>query len=649
MASTLDSVLEYRDSVGFVGRARELEVLGGLLAPHAATRVLHLHGPAGIGKSALLRELARRARARGWTPRVIEGRELAPTPAALTLALAGVDDEERPLLLFDTYERVAGLDGVLRGQVLRGLSDEVRIVFASRHPPARGWDEDGWDAVSNALEVGLLPDADARELLSACGVAAARRKELAAAAGGSPLALRLLADTSDRHAGRPEFHLGSAEQTRSLVRRLTRAEVEDRYHDVLAVAAVARVTTRGLLRHVLPDHDPDDALDWLASRSFSEPLGGGFTLHDLVRRAARAELRQSDPERERAIRRGVADHLHARALAGEMTLSIDLAHLIDDPLIRWGYSWDGGDRYHVDDLRPGDSEALGTLMGARGHRGWWALSHEIAQAAPSRVAVARDHRQQVAGFTVAMTPANAPQMAWQHKQVGQWLRHAHDVHGTREAVIWQAAVDLTGDSNASVQALLGMVGILRSGLRNPRYAYLPINRGVEGALAFSAAVGAQHLPELDVDLSAGSLECHLLDYGPGGVLGMQRDVIYRETGSEPPPQDLAVLTAAAHDALRNLHRPGELARSPLAVGASAAERATSVRALLIGATEDTFGSTSDELLLRAVIEHGCMDAGTTHEQAADDLHVSRTTYFRKMRTATRRMCEQAARRHSELA
>ena len=39
-----------------------------------------------------------------------------------------------------------------------------------------------------------------------------------------------------------------------------------------------------------------------------------------------------------------------------------------------------------------------------------------------------------------------------------------------------------------------MAAILRSGLRNPRYAYLPIDPRSRAALAFSAAVGAVHVP-----------------------------------------------------------------------------------------------------------------------------------------------------------
>jgi AAA ATPase domain len=642
MRDTLATVLDRQDAMGFVGREHELSRLTELFSADAPVRVIHLHGAAGIGKSALLREVSRRGRAYGWTPRTIEGRDLSPEPEALAAALDGLDDEERPLLLFDTYERMSGLDGLLRMDVLPGLSAATRVVFAGRRPPARGWSENGWDTVTRALEIGPLSDADARTLLTASGIAAQQLPAIVESAAGSPLALRLLVDTQEDERGPGPLDVSSPEQVRGLMRRLTDAELDPRHHDVLAVAAIARVTTLGLLQAVLPDQDPGIALEWLASRSFAEPLGLGFTLHDLVRRAARADLRHNDPERERAMRRRIADYLHARAIAGELSLAIDLAHLIDNPVLRWGYSWEAANRYHIDDLRPGDVEALRARMEEIGYDGWWSLSERLMHAAPSRVAVVRDANQHPVAFTVVVTPGNAPEMAWRDPQLGAWLRHADEVLGTRDAVIWQASVNLTGDLDSPVQAMLGMSGVLRCGLDNPRYGFLPINPRLPGAVAFAGATGAKHVPELDVEVPDGRIECHVLDFGPGGVLGFQRDDVYKETGTSPPTRDPDLLAAAVRYALRHLHRPSELAASPLAVGSTPTERAASVRALLTDAIDETFGSTADERRLQAVLVKGCLDPDTTHEQAADYLHVSRATYFRKLRTATERLCQHVA-------
>jgi hypothetical protein len=329
-------------------------------------------------------------------------------------------------------------------------------------------------------------------------------------------------------------------------------------------------------------------------------------------------------------------------VAGELSLSIDLAHLIDNPALRWGYSWEAANRYHIDDLRPGDVEALRARMDKIGYDGWWSLSERLMEAAPARATVVRDANQHPVGFTVVVTPGNAPEMAWLDPQLGSWLRHAEQVLRTREVVIWQASVNLTGDQDSPVQAMLGMSGILRSGLPNPRYGFLPINPRLAGGVAFAAATGAQRVPDLDVEVPDGRIECYVLDFGPGGVLGYQRDDVYTETGTTPPTQDPDLLAAAVRYSLRHLHRPSELASSPLAVGSTPIERAASVRTLLTNAIDETFGTTPDERLLRDVLVRGCLDPVTTHEQAADDLHVSRATYFRKLRTATERLSRHVA-------
>ena len=163
-----------------------------------------------------------------------------------------------------------------------------------------------------------------------------------------------------------------------------------------------------------------------------------------------------------------------------------------------------------------------------------------------------------------------------------------------------------------MQALLNMATILRSGLRNPRYAYLPIDPRSRAALAFSAAVGARHVPELDVD----GWECHVLDYGPGGLLGAQRDLVRRELGLAEPR------TGRARGAAQP-PSPGRR-RGPRA----AAERGRAgVR------------DTPDEQLLRRVLIRGYFDPAASHEAAAHELHLSRAAYFRRLRAASDRVAE----------
>jgi hypothetical protein len=335
--STLAARIAHRDSAAFVGRARELRIVDELLA---AGGVLLVHGPGGIGKSVLLREIRRRAA--GWEPFVVDGRDLPPVPDAVEQALAGAWTAERPLVLIDTYERMSALGGYLRSTLLPSLPERAVVVVAGREPPEPGWFEDGWETIAAELPLAALSEHEARALLVRHGLRGdPRAAAIARWAGGLPLALRLGAAAARED---PSWTPGAdAAPLRAHLRRVSEAALASEHADVFALACVARVVTPALVADVLPGVDPAAALRWLAGCAFADSRPGGVTLHELVRRPLRAAL---EPERERRLRARVADSVHARAL-DDLTLTIDLADLVEDPAVRAGYSWDGGVDHHV--------------------------------------------------------------------------------------------------------------------------------------------------------------------------------------------------------------------------------------------------------------------------------------------------------------
>jgi AAA ATPase domain len=635
--ATLGRRLVDRDRARFVGRQRELDFFEQLFGDDPPANVVLVHGPAGIGKSTLLRHVVRRGERCGWRPHWIEGRDLPPLPDAVEDALAGAREEERPLIVFDSYERMTALGGYLRRSVLRSLPERTIVVVAGRGLPEASWSAGGWETVVRELELGGLSRQESRELLRLAGVEdEGLMREAVLWSGGSPLALALTAERGVRW--RPASEGGGPADpgvVRALVRRLAGSELEGAQFAVLGVAAIARLTTVDLLRHVLPETNAQHAYEWLASRTFTEPLGDGVTLHDLVGKALRADLRRRDPSRQQELRRRIADYLHARAVAGNLLLSVDLAHLIENPAIRWGYSWEGSARYRIDSVRPGDAEAVRAVLAERGHGGWWPLLERFFDEAPARIGIARDQEDRLAGYLVSITPRNAPSFAADDPLLGPWLAHARSRSPSGNAVLWHDAVDLAG-RDSGVQAMLGVAGILQSGLTNPRLAYLPIRPRLPEALEFARVLGARHVPELDLQLAGVRVECHLLDYGPGGLLGGQRDVVYAEAGLRPP-HARSIDVEVVRQALRDLGVPSRLAASELATGDALDERAESVRALLSDAAEHAFGETADELLLRRVLVRGYLDPAASHELAAEELNLSRATYFRRLKQAVARI------------
>ena len=155
--------------------------------------------PAGSARARCCARSSASAPQRGWSPRRIDGRELPPIPGALEEILAAAQAEERPLLLFDTYERISGLDGALRTRLLPALPARAIVVVAGRERPAAEWFQDGWEHVTRALALAPFSAAEGRAFVDAH----ARVDEATAAAlvrwsDGSPLALGLASAIAQR-------------------------------------------------------------------------------------------------------------------------------------------------------------------------------------------------------------------------------------------------------------------------------------------------------------------------------------------------------------------------------------------------------------------------------------------------------------------
>ena len=644
-AQTLGELIANRDRHRFVGRGAELEFFDRCLKDTPPARVLLVYGPAGVGKSTLLREFARRAADKGRERVFVEGRELPPTPYALEAALAPAKDSNSPLILIDTYERMAALDSYLRRELLPAFPSGSLVVLAGRGTPDAGWFQDGWQDVAAELEIGALDSAESVRLLQAHGLSDARAEAIMEWAEGSPLALAIAADAALADvAWHPDDAHGGSEVLRSLIRRVVDTELRGQRLSPVAVASIARVTTSELLREVLPEGDAKGAYERLEALTFTEPVGDGLALHELVRKILQADFRRRDPDRERELRRRIADHLYSRAGRGEPLIAIELAHLIDNQIIKWGFGWEGSTDYRIDIVRPQDLERAGQILRDRGLAEWWKISERFFREAPDRISIARDRRDRFAGYAISMSPETAPPFAWEDPLVGPWLRHARSCSHLGGSVLWRDSIDFTGDPRGRVQAMLGLAGLLRSGDASTRFAYIPVNPEMPSAVLFTRELGAVHFEDLDHQSTEQRIECHRIDYGPGGLVAAQRAMIYQELGL-PDPRSAAGVAPELEDvraALRNYRLPHELASSPLARGATPDERAQSVRELLRDAAERAFGESESEKLLRRVLIRGYIDSDSSHEQAAYELNLSRAAYFRRLRQGAERVAEYLA-------
>jgi len=630
-----------------IGRDRELEVGRGLLSRDRGAAALFLHGPGGIGKSALLAALAAEAEADGCTVRRIDGRDLPPGQEPFEDLLAELAGADRPLLAIDSFELVTSRGAYLRERLLPAMPPGSTLLLAGRDPPDPGWLD--WPGELREVRLGPLADEHAFALLAAHGVEGDGATGIVAWAEGHPLALTLGARLAAEGAEWvPGEDTAPEEMVSALLRRLGETDVAAGHLPALGVAAIARSTTPALLAAALPGHDAEREWRWLSERSFVEPVGEGVALHALLREAVRADLRRREPVLEADLKRRIADHVYDVAeRSGEVGRAIELSHLIDDPGLRWGFAWESSARLYVDTPRPGDVAEIECLLEAdpeamdlsawRATRGFFARLPELA-------AVAKDAAGQIRGFTFVPTTTVEDAELEASPLFGPLLTHARRRMPRGEGVIMPFVTDLSGDPLSGIVGMLANAALLRASRSNPRYTYMTIREQAEAGQTFARLVGGERVPELDRDLPGGGrVLCWSIDFGSGGFLANQRELVYRELNLEPPPRPAedgyAERVEQVREALRNLDSPVALARSPLAGGGDVRERAARVRERLTEATDRAFGDDPDEVLLREVLRLGYLDPAPSHEAAAAELYLSRSTYYRRLGRAVDRIAE----------
>ena len=175
-----------------------------------------------------------------------------------------------------------------------------------------------------------------------------------------------------------------------------------------------------------------------------------------------------------------------------------------------------------------------------------------------------------------MTPTNAPALADDDPQLGPWLAYARREFPGVGVVIWRDSLDLTAPSRATSRrpcspcstrprscAPARSTPATRSCRSTPTTRWPPRSRP-PSARATS--------PSSTCTMEGRTNQCHILDYGEGGILGARRAMVYAELGlSAPPPITVADVAAAPRrvraDGDHRRHDPRRAAQPRPAAGA----------------------------------------------------------------------------------
>ena len=338
------------------------------------------------------------------------------------------------MVLIDTFERLAPLDDWVRTVLLPSLPADAVMVFAGRDPPSPAWRADpAWRELLRVVSLRNLSPHDSRRYLRGCGVEPGRHDQLIELAHGHPLALSLLADVAVR-GGEAAADPLTPDLVGTLLRRFVEIVPSGLHRRALEVCAIARVTTEGLLRHVLGVDDVHDQFWWLRTLSFVESGPDGVFPHDLARDVLEADLMWRDPDGYRRVFRAIRGHINARLRSSQdqeqQRAIADAKYMFRRlPGVASPLDWDVWGQQYPEPAASSDREAIldlvvmaeGEVSAAIAAR-WW-------QQQPEGFFVVRRHDGAVSGFLALLdlTRASSEDIAsdpgasaaWEHAQ-----RHA---------------------------------------------------------------------------------------------------------------------------------------------------------------------------------------------------------------------------------
>lgn len=417
-----------------MGREEELSSLELLVRSHAST-VVHVHGIAGIGKSALVAAFAERLHAAGIDVVTLDCRAIEPTKRGLQAALADVGLESRadrhePLVLvLDHYEVFRLMDTWLRQELVPAVAPTVHVLLVGREPPVAGWFS--LPSTFRSVPLGPLRDTEALLLLEGLGLRQSEATRLNRIARGHPLALTLAAAGVSEH---PQLELEEAASGRVIdqLARLYLDEVDDPLtRRALEASSVVRRTTEPLLGAMLEGEDGAGAVDRILHLPFVEAGRDGLIVHEAVRDAISDFLRGANPVRHRAYRRAawreLRDEVRDATPAELWRYTADMLYLIENPVVREAFFPSGAQPLAVEPARPDDGSAIE----------WIAQRHEppeaVAQLAswwdeePSTFSVVRDRDDVVTGFFSLLSTEHIQRpRTFADPIVAGWAQHLRD-------------------------------------------------------------------------------------------------------------------------------------------------------------------------------------------------------------------------------
>ena len=411
-AATIADLIRQGRRNTLAGRNAELRLMRQVTAPGGPV-VVYVHGPAGIGKTALISALEAYLEDEGVRRLHIAAGAVEPTPTAILTALGSVlNHEARTVaelagaLATDKDVTVVMIDDVdtwrlaaswLRANLLPALPASTRFVLAGNVPPPPSWSIE-YGQYFLDIKLGALPRAESDAAVAAAGLSAEIAERIWLLSGGHPLGLRIAI-----HAARTGS-LGTAHDAGELANGILQAIGDSDLRRAVEACAIVRRANRTLMSAILETEEPIplSLLEAVEALPFSKRDAEGIYIAEPVRRAIVEWMSGVEPERYQMWRKTAADwivsRLRAAGRSGRWRHMADLLHLLEQPALRNAFFPPEEEAPPVEPARADDFDQIFEIAELRDGPDERARIEVWAKRLPHRFSVARGSEGEVLAF-----------------------------------------------------------------------------------------------------------------------------------------------------------------------------------------------------------------------------------------------------------